>query len=214
MEYRHERKYYLSAETAAVLRGRAAAVLRADPHSGGSYWVHNVYFDDIARTAYRAKEDGAFFRDKYRIRYYNDDLSFIRFEHKHKAGELTAKCGFEITREQYDALLAGEMPEALGAHPVGAAVLRLYHMRRLRPVVSFTYFREAFIHPTGNVRITFDSRLAEDKGLKHTGVVELKYTHFLPVFVSDMLHGLPVTHTENSKFTTVLENKGKKGMAI
>jgi len=199
-EFRHERKYYLSAQTAAVIKSRVASVLPRDKHNNGSYWVHNVYFDDIWRTAYSAKLRGALVRDKYRIRYYNNDLSFIRLENKHKEGELAYKISMQLNMAQYETLCAGGLPSGLGT--LESDFTRLYTVNGLRPVVAFCYHREAFSFPAGDVRITFDSQMP--LGSSH-GIMELKFTHFLPTFVRDLITGMPLIVSENSKYNKTYE---------
>ncbi len=60
--------------------------MERDPHArpDGTYTVHSLYFDDWRDTALREKIDGLPRREKFRIRYYNGDLSFIRLEKKSK----------------------------------------------------------------------------------------------------------------------------------
>jgi hypothetical protein len=154
-------------------------------------------------SAYQAKQNGAFYRDKYRLRYYNDDLSFIRLEHKHKEGELSVKRSVPISPAEYEILSAGGLPFLFNERePVGPAFSRLYTLKRLRPVVSFSYHREAYVFPTGNIRLTLDSNIPGGPG-----VMEIKYSGFLPCFISDLLGGLPLMRVEASKYSLALENK-------
>ena len=84
--FRHERKHYITPADHAALCQRLAPVMERDPHAGpdGTYTVHSLYFDDWRDTALRDKIDGLPRREKFRIRYYNGDLSFIRLEKKSK----------------------------------------------------------------------------------------------------------------------------------
>ena len=63
--------------------------MRVDPYSmpSGDYVVSNIYFDDIYNSAYNEKLDGVKKRDKYRIRSYNGDDSYIVLECKAKQGD-------------------------------------------------------------------------------------------------------------------------------
>jgi hypothetical protein len=201
LPFRYERKYILDAKTAGVIKARVSGVLLPDAHSSGPYRVNNLYFDDMYRSAYQAKQTGALIRDKYRIRYYNDDLAFIRLEHKHKEGERSAKRSAVITQEEFTELADGGLPAMFTQDaPLLRHFSRLYTLKRLRPVVAFSYIREAFTHKTGNVRLTLDSRVPGGYG-----VLELKYSHFLPCFVSELLTGLPLSQVEASKYNKALE---------
>lgn len=199
MQPRYERKYYLSAQTAELLKRRAASVLTPDPHSeGGRYWVHNLYFDDIYYSAYNEKQSSAFSRDKYRLRFYNGNLDYIRLEHKHKEGELTFKRSANVTEEQYQRLAHGDLRcvDFFGKRGVNG----------LRPVIAFKYLREAYYHDTAGARLTFDSQIA---GGRCAGVLELKYNRFIPSFVSEMFSGFRLTMTETSKYCIALEARLK-----
>jgi hypothetical protein len=203
MRFRYERKYILDEGTALIFKKRVAAVLPPDAHNGGRYRVHNLYFDDMYRSAYLAKQNGAFYRDKFRLRYYNGDMSFIRLEHKHKEGELSSKRSVVVSPEEYDELASGGLPPGLeGREPIGPVFTRLYHIKRLRPFVAYTYLREAFAHPAGDTRITFDSDVPG--GLS---VMELKYTGFLPCFVPELLTGLPLSQVEASKYASAVDDR-------
>ena len=78
MDYRHEIKHMISPGDAMAIRTNLSAVASLDPHArqNGSYCIRSLYFDDPADTALREKLDGVNERRKFRIRYYNDDLSY------------------------------------------------------------------------------------------------------------------------------------------
>ena len=46
----------------------------------GVYFIRSLYFDDGSDSALREKLDGVSRREKFRIRFYNGDLSFIMLE--------------------------------------------------------------------------------------------------------------------------------------
>jgi hypothetical protein len=71
----------------------------------------------------------------------------------------------------------------------------------MRPVVIVEYDREAYIHPIGNVRVTFDSDMrvgrscssffdTDDQAMSVLNqreiVLEVKYNDVLPLFVSGL----------------------------
>ena len=89
-QYRHELKYKISYPDYLAMRSRLRPVMKADPHAaaGGRYLVRSVYFDNLNDKALREKIDGVAKREKFRIRYYNDDLSYIVLENKMKIGSL------------------------------------------------------------------------------------------------------------------------------
>ena len=219
MRYRYERKHLISTHTAAILRGRISAIMRPDSHSGGSYIVNNLYLDDRYDSFYNGKILGQTKRDKYRIRYYNNDLSFIRLERKHKNGLVSYKDTMPISREQYQMLKSGDMGFILDEKaPLWHTLGVIHRLRGLRPAACFAYKREAYTYEAGDVRITFDSPPFDFEGnggigLKLLGpslldydlLLEVKYTGGLPDIIKRLLDGLPLGHTDMSKYCMVRE---------
>lgn len=175
-QYRHELKYKISYPDYLAMRSRLRPVMKADPHAsaGGRYLVRSIYFDNLNDKALREKIDGVAKREKFRIRYYNDDLSYIVLEKKMKIGSLCLKCSAPITEEECRKILSGGRSSAtdggrgsmrngdlsfMKEHPQ-ELVRELYAKmtcQLLRPRVLVSYTREPFIYPAGNVRVTFDS---------------------------------------------------------
>ena len=183
-QYRHELKYKISYPDYLAMRSRLRPVMKADPHAsaGGRYLVRSIYFDNLNDKALREKIDGVAKREKFRIRYYNDDLSYIVLEKKMKIGSLCLKCSAPITEEECRKILSGGRSSAtdgvrssatdggrgsmwsgdlsfMKEHPQ-ELVRELYAKmtyQQLRPRVLVSYTREPFIYPAGNVRVTFDS---------------------------------------------------------
>ena len=109
-EYRHENKYQISIADYLALRSRLQTVMMRDPHvrSDGTYRIRSVYFDNYRDKALREKVDGVAKREKYRIRWYNEDLSFITLEKKIKYNNLCRKLDETITREEFERILKGD----------------------------------------------------------------------------------------------------------
>ena len=67
------------------IRRRLSAIARRDIHAReGKYHIRSLYFDTPEDTALREKLLGVAKREKYRIRCYDGDTSFIRLEKKTK----------------------------------------------------------------------------------------------------------------------------------
>ena len=81
IQYRHEWKHEISYSDLLAIRQRLRAVAQADPHAiDGKYLIRSLYFDNLNDKALREKIDGVNLREKFRIRYYNGDLSLIHLE--------------------------------------------------------------------------------------------------------------------------------------
>ena len=110
--YRHERKYRITAGECCALRQRLRPVMQPDPHAGadGRYLIRSIYFDNVQDKALREKLDGVQRREKFRIRWYNDDLSFLTLEKKLKHNDLCLKLDAPLTEEECRRILTGPAP--------------------------------------------------------------------------------------------------------
>ena len=161
-KYRHELKYSISLADRLALTQRLAPLMRRDPHTDetGRYTIRSVYFDNYKDKALREKLDGVQKREKFRIRYYNDDFSFITLEKKIKHNDLCKKLDAPLTAEEYRRILQAPGPWML-EHPeplVGELYCKM-KLQQLRPRVLVSYVREPYIYRAGNVRVTFDSHI-------------------------------------------------------
>lgn len=108
MDYRHEYKHEISQANLVILRQRLRAITNHDPHTvSGEYLIRSLYFDNAEDKALREKLDGVSRREKFRIRYYNYDTSFIRLGKKTKVGSLGKKQSAVLTAVQVQNLLNG-----------------------------------------------------------------------------------------------------------
>jgi hypothetical protein len=215
MRYRNELKFILSTQTAEIIKRRIAPVMSRDRHSSGIYTVNNLYLDDQYDTFYHEKQVGSYSRDKFRVRYYNNDLSFIRFENKHKDGELAYKRSVKMTEEELRCLSDGDFSFAeRSEHPLWKNVSVINRTRRLRPTAAFSYTREAYVYELCDVRVTFDTAIHPDaltptpdanEPFGSGGLMEVKYSGFLPSAISMLLCGLPLTRSEFSKYCYIRE---------
>lgn len=221
MRFRHEKKFLINEHTAEILRARAASIMKPD-ENGGSYIVNNLYFDDRYDSFYHGKYLGRYVRDKFRMRFYNGNKSFIRLERKHKEGYVAYKDTMQITAEQYQMAKSGDLNFILKEEaPLWQTLAMIYRLKGLRPTAAFSYKRRAFVYEPGDVRFTFDSPpFAADEDLpfhyeplgKIFGkeayspmLLEVKYTNFLPEVIRRLLNGLPLSHTDMSKYCIVRE---------
>ena len=200
LRLRHEVKHQLSPQEDLVLASRLRKLFPRDGHAGpdGSYRVTSLYFDTPYDSALREKLDGVNRREKFRLRYYGSDLSFLRLEKKYKVNGLCGKRSARLTREQAERLLDGDARFLLDTGD--ALLLELYSKiqgQGLRPKTIVRYDREAFLYAPGNVRITLDRDIRTGLGsvdflnpgvfcVRAAGpgtVLEVKYDAFLPEIV-------------------------------
>lgn len=161
MAYRHEWKHVISPADLLVLRQRLPLLMEWDPHAtGGEYLVRSLYFDNAADTILREKLDGVNVREKFRLRYYNGDPTFLRLEKKSKINGLCLKQTAPLSPAQAQALLSREL-NWMKSSPVPLhreLYDRMLH-RGLRPKTVVDYTREPFVFAPGHVRVTLDYNL-------------------------------------------------------
>ncbi len=200
VKLRHEIKYSINAFDDVILAERLKKIFHHDRHadSHGSYRVSSLYFDTPYDKALCEKLAGVRNREKFRIRYYNEDLSYIKLEKKYKKGNLCAKRSMSLTCDQVRSILRGEIDFLLEREE--ALACEFYSKIRgqlLSPKAMVSYEREAFLYEPGNVRITIDRNLSSELmtrgfpaergrmadvsgGLR---VLEIKFDEFLPDIV-------------------------------
>src|SRR5699024_10636131 len=152
LRLRHELKYSINALDDLVLAARLGKLFSRDPHAGshGTYRVSSLYFDTPSDQALRQKISGADRREKFRIRYYGQDTSFIRLEKKIKIHGLCAKYSARLTESQVRLLLQGHIGFLMESE--NPLLLEFYSKIRgqlLAPKTIVTYEREAFLYPPG-----------------------------------------------------------------
>lgn len=200
LRLRHERKHQINLREDIVLTGRLEKLFSRDRYAGkdGTYRVTSLYFDTPYDKALREKLDGTDNREKFRLRYYGTDTSFIRLEKKIKRNGLCGKRTAPLTAGQTACLLKGEYGFLLDT---GIPLLEEFYSKLqgqgLRPKTLVCYDREAFVYGPGNVRITLDRNIWTGLGsveffdtrhfylpvLPDTTVLEVKYDEFLPDIV-------------------------------
>lgn len=160
--YRSELKHEITPGDKAAICANLRAVAHPDPHVGdsGQYVIRSLYFDSIADSAFRANIDGLNEREKFRLRYYNDNTALIHLEKKVKRGGLGYKLSADVTAEEVRRMLARDidwMPTS------GRALLvELYVKMKtqgLRPRAIVEYTRTPFVYAPGNVRVTVDENI-------------------------------------------------------
>ncbi len=158
MQFRHEWKHEINAADRLVLLARLNAVMKRDPHAvDGVYRIRSLYFDDLRDTALREKIDGVNVREKFRIRFYNGDTSFIVLEKKRKINGLCAKESCRISAEEAQRIVDGDVGWMVeSGRPLCVELYSKMKSQGLRPKTIVDYTREPFVFIPGNVRVTMD----------------------------------------------------------
>ena len=201
-QYRHEWEHEISRADLFAIRQRLRAVAETDPHAvDGKYQIRSLYFDNLYDKALREKVDGVNLREKFRIRCYNGDTSFLVLEKKSKINGLGTKFSARLTAGEAQRIVDGDvdwMAEAAD-RPVVQELYCKMRSQGLRPTTIVDYTREPYIYRPGNVRVTFDYDIRT--GLRRTDflnpecptipagnapiLLEVKWDSFLPSVIRD-----------------------------
>ena len=216
---RHEWKHHITPVDKQTIINRMSVIASPDPHYGAEpYYIRSLYFDNVYDKALSERLNGCEVREKFRIRYYNGDPSYIMLEKKSKNGDLTGKESVRISRSLTESYItAGE--ELHHTEPGLAREMARLRLGAWKPVVLVDYTRYPFVYPTGNVRVTidtdlrtapfqtglFDERLLTVPVLNDgEAVLEVKYDAFLPAPVRAIIEGIPRERCAVSKYTKCL----------
>lgn len=204
-----------------ILKQRLALAMNVDKNSvnlDNTYFIRSLYFDDINSTAYYEKIDGVLYRKKYRIRIYNNDSSFIRFERKWKHNNMTSKDQLKISKENCINLLTNQF-DNIDKELLNNSLMKEFitdiKVFGLKPSVIVDYKRLAYTYHISEVRITFDERIKS--GLYNCNlfninritydvidnnevVLEVKFNEVLPEHISIILQTIPMYRQAVSKF--------------
>lgn len=197
---RHEYKHRITYEDYLVIKSRLKHLAKPDAHAGsdGQYTIHSLYLDNLSDKALREKLDGVDKREKFRIRYYNDDTDYIRLEKKSKIHGLCEKQSAPLSKEEVIKICSGDISFLLkSGKPLLQELYAKMKYQMLKPKVIVDYEREPYVYDPGNVRVTFDKNIRTS--LYHDRffdgeycsapaeegciILEVKYDAFLPEII-------------------------------
>jgi len=218
MKFRHELKYYINYSDYLSISGKLKRIALKDKNArkDGKYKIRSIYFDDYNDKALFEKIAGINRREKFRIRFYNDDINYMRLEKKIKFRGYTKKKSEVIKYTDAENILKGKIDFLKESNkPLFMELYAKMRSNMLRPKTIVDYLREAYIYPSGNVRITFDmgirSGLFSRELMNFTKptlevipkgyvVFEVKYDEFLPDIISHMIQVDDRSKTAVSKY--------------
>jgi len=214
---RREEKYPLDLQYAWRHYAKFAAVLHTDEYSaGGSYMVRSLYFDTVDDKDFFDKMTEQNIRRKIRLRIYNPKDSFAKLEMKQKENEFQKKRSLSVSKEDAQALIHGEYEVLLNYDSEFALeVYMIMKTEGYRPKCIVEYKRRAFMVPTNDIRLTFDSDIratessfelfAENLPLypvfpPDKVILEVKYNRFMLSYISDLISVVEARKITSSKY--------------
>lgn len=203
MDFRHEWKHEINLSDMYAIRQRLRTVMRSDENAvNGKYFIRSLYFDNPADKALREKLDGVNCREKFRIRYYNNNTGLIHLEKKSKINGLSCKQNAELSAKEAMAIISGDYDWMINSRrPLVCELYSKMKSQGLRPKTIVDYTREPFVYAPGNVRVTLDYDIRT--GLLCTDflnpdcitisagnapiILEVKWDGFLPSIIRDIV---------------------------
>lgn len=216
---RHEMKVFINYSDYISIKSRLKNFAKLDKNASenGVYHIRSLYFDNFNDKSLMEKINGFNNREKFRIRFYNHNHSFIKLEKKSKANGLCYKSSVQLTKEECGKILNGNIEFLKDSN---IAVLKEFYCKLkyqcLKSKTIVDYTREAYIFNAGNVRITIDRNIKSglystsifDPELPTLGLIndnpiilEIKYDNFLPDIIRDLIQTNMRRQTAVSKYT-------------
>lgn len=219
MKFRNEWKYLCDNNDLIQIENKLDKVLQLDDHikNNNKYIIHSLYFDDFSNTCAFDNDAGLGKRFKYRIRYYDDDKSYIILERKEKINNLGRKKSCRLTLEQYKDIVQGNISKVLWQ--TDNDLLKKFcvdvECKLFKPKVIIDYERTAYVEPITNVRITFDRNISGSREIdkfldggytkypllkpdKH--ILEIKFDDILPSHIKQAAYIGSLQQTTFSKY--------------
>lgn len=217
VEYRVEKKYLVSDLDLTLLSSRLDGVMERDIHQQGKcYQIRSLYFDDCRNNCMEENDAGVDYRKKYRIRTYDPASGFMKLEIKEKKSGFTKKTACPLSLEEFCRIRERDFLDFDSSRPTLNQLLLQMKCFGMAPKAIISYERTAFVHPTGNVRITFDRNISASASceafLEDTiadsvpvlpagmQILEVKYDELLPDVVHRQLDLGKLRQTAFSKY--------------
>ena len=194
---RKEVKFLVSSTDRVYLLNSLSQILVPDKYGDyNGYKTRSIYFDSIDNEDFREKQIKTEKRKRIRVRIYNEEDKFAKFEIKRKHFERELKESITITKEDAIRLINREYSVLLNYkdNPLYEYAFNLMKSKAYRPVSMVEYDRRAFTHEFFNTRVTLDNNLRFtnfnydlfnkninfQKGLPgDKSILEVKYDRFL-----------------------------------
>lgn len=218
MKYRTEWKYICTDYDLDLLRYRLQCVLNTDRNANKEvYNIHSLYFDDYRNSCAFDNDAGASARSKWRIRYYDEDLNFIKLERKRKKNDLCYKEACKLDLTEFNSLCSNRVSEVFWNSR--ERLLQEFCIdimtKRFEPKIIIDYERTAFVDPILNIRITFDKNISGSVDIgsftkrdylkfpiqkKGEHILEVKFDDLLPSHIESILRQSDLQRNTFSKY--------------
>lgn len=200
-------------------------VVNDESGNNGKYKIKSLYFDSPNFLFYKEKIDGEKYRQKVRIRGYNqigsEDNVYVEIKQRYNQTVQKRRVGLPLT-EAYKLLIPNKSYNYDGHEyrPVIEEILYLKYLYNLEPKVIISYDRLALMSKyEDNIRITFDTNLkcrSYDLSLENRSnetyfippqysVLEIKVNDKIPIWLTNILRKHNITANRTSKYCLAID---------
>jgi hypothetical protein len=179
------------------------------------YSITSTYFDSFNDQDLFDKLNGVRFREKYRLRFYNNDRHIAKFEVKRKHEYSVEKDTINLDSKKQNQILAGNY-SCLKENPHFEYISHKMNYQLYKPKTVVRYDRLAYTLPFDNIRVTLDlnlrslgfysSYIEEDcsagKLLMPLGyeILEIKYLGDFPNYLKQVISSYSTSRTSIGKY--------------
>lgn len=214
---RVEYKYFVPSKYVDDLKFCLSKIMLEDKNNQLSkgYKITSLYFDTLDDQDFNQKLDGVIYREKYRIRIYDKNMSFGKFEIKRKKNQTIEKYSLDLDFAEIESIISGDYSPLLKDSEFAYVAYRMKY-QKYSPKTVVEYYRHAYFLPLNNIRVTLDSNLSnygfkdnfininkltpnKVKKLGHD-ILEVKYNDSIPRYILALLSSFPIRQSAISKY--------------
>lgn len=196
---RREKKYKLTRTEYIDILEKLKSVMQSDENSNEQqfYTIKTIYLDNMYNKILNENIDGKRYREKFRIRMYNNNIEDIFLEKKINNNGVISKERERISKEEVDKIIEGNISLLNLETNLKKELYVAMKTLLLKPVMIIEYNRYAFVDKTLGIRITLDSNLYKSKNINeffeiaskrmNEYILEVKYKDVFPKKIADCL---------------------------
>jgi len=214
---RQEQKFYINKRDTFLIETFLENTLLKDTHSSeDGYRISSLYFDTQNNDDLNQKLDGIMFREKYRIRIYDNDISSAKFEVKRKLNNCIEKISTKLSIENINEMQNSNY-SVLNKFPDFEYVSKRMEYLNYLPINIVSYNRVAYYLPINNIRVTIDKDLRThgfsnsltnnfyeiNTPVQNTSldILEIKFEDYLPNYIKNFLSSFKSVRSSISKYS-------------
>lgn len=231
IQMRHEEKYICSETYLQILESRLKCILNPDENQGeNGYEIKSIYLDTSTDRFFEEGLQGLEYRNKYRIRTYNNNSDVIKLEKKTSFRNKKAKSTEKLTVNDVQKILRQDDLGDFFEYEEDSLMrefLCLQKTELMRPKNMIRYDRKAYVSDIGNIRITLDRNICVSERMEEffeddtvwfpilpqgVHVLEVKYDGIFPGYLSRMINFEGLERISFSKYVlgrAVMKNNGR-----